>query len=87
MNLNTTNNPSEFTLEVDLKYFYLCYYCRSGTANVGITMKSVGTIRDFYSFGIYGHHFNLDETSGANNVYNYNGDVIRNDCVKYTCAE
>lgn len=26
-----------------------------------ISMKSVGNIRDFYSFGIYGRDFNLDE--------------------------
>lgn len=28
-------------------------------------MKSVGPVREFYAFGIYGRDFNLDETDGA----------------------
>lgn len=44
----------------------------SGTATVEITMKSVGTIRDFYSFGIYGRDFNLDGNSAAGYIELHN---------------
>ena len=33
-------------------------------AHYNIAMKSVGAIRDFYTFGIYGRDFNLDSAAG-----------------------
>ncbi|KAJ6649866.1 Vanin-like protein 2 [Pseudolycoriella hygida] len=36
-----------------------------GTSKVHISMTSVGRIREFYSFGIYGRDFNLDATGGT----------------------
>lgn len=44
--------------------------------DVSITMKSVGHLRDFYAFGIYGRDFNLDSDPGAAGTFKTTSGLV-----------